>query len=52
VPAEEKPRDLEEVGDWLFGWWGLVDSWIEANRPLVVEEAIADPTTPTDPVQP
>lgn len=52
VPADEAPRQPDEVGDWLFGWWGLVDSWIEANRPMVVDDAIADPTTRTDPIAP
>ena len=52
VPAQEAPKDPEAVGDWLFGWWSLVDSWIEANRPEVVDEALADPTTRTDPLTP
>jgi 1-acyl-sn-glycerol-3-phosphate acyltransferase len=52
VPGDEAPRDAEAVGDWLFGWWSLVDGWIEANRPQVVDDALADPTTPTDPITP
>lgn len=52
VPAGETPADPEAVGDWLFGWWGLVDGWVEANRPAIVDEAIADPTTRTDPIAP
>ena len=52
VPGNEAPRDAEAVGDWLFGWWSLVDGWIEANRPQVVDEALADPTTRTDPITP
>lgn len=52
VPSDEAPRDPEAVGDWLFGWWSLVDGWIEANRPQVVDDALADPTTRTDPITP
>jgi 1-acyl-sn-glycerol-3-phosphate acyltransferase len=52
VPAAEAPRHPDAVGDWLFGWWSLVDGWIEANRPQVVDDAIADPTTRTDPLEP
>ena len=52
VPGDEAPRDAEAVGDWLFGWWSLVDGWIEANRPQVVDDALADPTTRTDPITP
>jgi 1-acyl-sn-glycerol-3-phosphate acyltransferase len=47
IPAAEAPRHPEEVTDWLFGWWGLVDDWIEANRPAIVTAALADPDTPT-----
>lgn len=52
IPADEAPRHPEEVGEWLFGWWSLVDSWIEANRPAIVTEAIADESTPTEPIAP
>ena len=52
VPGDEAPREAEAVGDWLFGWWGLVDGWIEAHRPAIVDEAIADPETRTDPIAP
>jgi len=52
VPAHEAPSDPEAVGDWLFGWWSLVDGWIEANRPEVVDVPIADPDTPTEPLAP
>jgi 1-acyl-sn-glycerol-3-phosphate acyltransferase len=52
VPAGEAPRHPDEVADWLFGWWGLIDDWIEANRPPIVIEAIDDPTTRTEPVTP
>lgn len=52
VPAPEVPSDPDAVGDWLFGWWSLVDGWIEANRLDIVDVAIADPTTQTDPLAP
>jgi 1-acyl-sn-glycerol-3-phosphate acyltransferase len=52
VPGQEAPQDAEAVGDWLFGWWSLVDGWIEANRPTIVDDALADPTTRTDPITP
>lgn len=52
VPAHEAPRDPEAVGEWLFGWWSLVDGWIHANRPPVVDEAFADTTTRTEPIAP
>ena len=52
IPAHEAPRHPDEVADWLFGWWGLVDDWIQANRPAVVTAAITDPTTRTDPRTP
>jgi 1-acyl-sn-glycerol-3-phosphate acyltransferase len=52
IPAAEAPRHPDEVGDWLFGWWGLVDDWIQANRPEIVTQAIEDPTTRTEPIAP
>jgi 1-acyl-sn-glycerol-3-phosphate acyltransferase len=52
IPAEEAPRHPDEVADWLFGWWGLVDDWIQANRPPIVTAAIEDPTTRTEPIAP
>lgn len=52
VPAGEAPRHPDAVGDWLYGWWGLIDDWIQANRPDVVTEAIDDPTTRTEPIAP
>ena len=33
VPADEVPRDDAAIGEWLYGWWALVDRWIAANRP-------------------
>lgn len=52
IPADEAPRHPSSVGHWLFGWWSLVDDWIEANRPAIVDAAIADETTRTDPITP
>ncbi len=52
VPAAEAPRDPEAIGDWLFGWWSMVDDWIEANRPEIVATAIEDPETRTEPIAP
>lgn len=52
VPAHEAPTHAEGVADWLLGWWSLVDGWVEANRPEIVDQAIADPTTRTDPIAP
>jgi 1-acyl-sn-glycerol-3-phosphate acyltransferase len=42
VPKGEVPRDQAGIADWLFGWWAIVDSWIEANQPPVVRAARAD----------
>jgi hypothetical protein len=52
VPAAEAPRDPQAIGDWLFGWWSMVDDWIEANRPEIVATAIEDPETRTEPIAP
>lgn len=34
VPAEDVPADREKQIDWLFAWWGRMDEWIAARRPL------------------
>ena len=52
IPAQEAPAHPDAVGDWLFGWWSLIDGWVEANRPAIVDEALADPSTETDPIAP
>jgi 1-acyl-sn-glycerol-3-phosphate acyltransferase len=52
IPAQEAPTHPDAVGDWLFGWWSLIDGWVEANRPAIVDEALADPSTGTDPIAP
>ncbi len=52
IPAAEAPRHPDEIGEWLYGWWGLVDDWIEGHRPEIVTTALADPTTPTDRTMP
>ena len=33
VPRSEIPEGREARIDWLFGWWELIDAWIEQNRP-------------------
>jgi 1-acyl-sn-glycerol-3-phosphate acyltransferase len=32
VPADDVPREREEVVRWLYDWWERIDSWIEENR--------------------
>jgi 1-acyl-sn-glycerol-3-phosphate acyltransferase len=34
VPSDEAPRaaSVDAQVDWLFGWWGTLDSWIAARR--------------------
>jgi 1-acyl-sn-glycerol-3-phosphate acyltransferase len=34
VPADEVPRDRDEVVAWLFDWWERIDGWIAENRPV------------------
>lgn len=29
VPAAERPQDPDEQIQWLYDWWGRIDSWIE-----------------------
>jgi 1-acyl-sn-glycerol-3-phosphate acyltransferase len=36
VPAEEVPREREEVVRWLYDWWERIDAWIAENRPARV----------------
>jgi hypothetical protein len=37
IPAEEVPRQGDELVEWLFHWWGRIDAWI-AHRLTVLEE--------------
>jgi 1-acyl-sn-glycerol-3-phosphate acyltransferase len=32
VPREEIPVDRDGQIEWLFGWWGVIDAWIEDHR--------------------
>ena len=32
VPHSEIPDGREARIEWLFGWWELIDRWIEENR--------------------
>jgi len=34
VPADEVPRDRDEVVRWLYDWWERIDEWIKVNRPV------------------
>ncbi len=52
VPDEEVPRDPAGISAWLYGWWRIVDTWIEEHEPEVVSAAQADPTTRTEPRTP
>lgn len=36
VPREDIPAERDEQIEWLFGWWELVDAWIDENRPQEV----------------
>jgi 1-acyl-sn-glycerol-3-phosphate acyltransferase len=49
IPDAEVPRDPVGIASWLFGWWRIVDDWVEAHEPDVVKVAQADPTTRTEP---
>lgn len=33
VPREEIPSGRDAAIDWLFGWWELIDDWIDEHRP-------------------
>lgn len=44
VPADEVPRGDEAIVEWLYGWWGLVDRWIAANRPSLPVRGRSGPT--------
>lgn len=37
IPAEEVPREEDEPIEWLFHWWGQIDTWI-AHRLAMLEE--------------
>jgi 1-acyl-sn-glycerol-3-phosphate acyltransferase len=32
VPADDVPRERDEVVRWLYDWWERIDAWIEENR--------------------
>ncbi|MGH2732946.1 MAG: hypothetical protein ACRDJG_08430 [Actinomycetota bacterium] len=32
IPADEVPRQREELIEWLFSWWATIDRWIERTR--------------------
>lgn len=37
IPAEEVPRQTDELIEWLFHWWGRIDTWI-SDRVAMLEE--------------
>jgi 1-acyl-sn-glycerol-3-phosphate acyltransferase len=34
VPADEVPRERDEVVRWLYDWWERIDGWIAEHRPV------------------
>lgn len=46
IPAEQVPRDPEEISVWLYDGWLRIDVWVEANRPDIVLDAMNDPDLP------
>jgi 1-acyl-sn-glycerol-3-phosphate acyltransferase len=34
VPADQVPRERDEVIRWLYDWWERIDAWIAENRPV------------------
>ena len=32
VPADEVPRTAGSQVEWLYGWWGRIDTWIDETR--------------------
>jgi Acyltransferase len=53
IPPTEIPKDPDELGRWLFDWWGRIDDWIEERRvdsgghlPQEAKPLAPDPTRP------
>jgi 1-acyl-sn-glycerol-3-phosphate acyltransferase len=42
VPADDVPREHDEVVRWLYDWWERIDAWIEENR--TARSSLTDPT--------
>jgi hypothetical protein len=33
IPAGEVPREQEPLIEWLYGWWQVIDDWIDEHAP-------------------
>jgi 1-acyl-sn-glycerol-3-phosphate acyltransferase len=51
IPAEEVPSERDELIDWLFHWWGRIDTWI-AQRVAMVEEQAPRVSDKTEAIPP
>ncbi len=45
IPADEVPREEPRLTDWLYQWWGTIDTWISTT-------AAAAPPAPAQPPPP
>jgi 1-acyl-sn-glycerol-3-phosphate acyltransferase len=46
VPAEEVPVSQRARVDWLFGWWRVMDDWVESARSVALV-GVANPARAT-----